>query len=190
MSSTIMKRIFPGSVVVWLVGLVSGLLLVTGCTDGSGGFVIAPTPLPPSGPVVVTDLILSPGNEVPPVQVASEATGFATVRLNLGANELSVEGAFAGLTSPLIELGDLDPDNFLPSSAHLHLAQPEAGQSFSEATGPIVFGLAVINNNTIARTVDLTPEQVDSFLAGAFYINIHTEANPAGELRAQIEFPL
>jgi hypothetical protein len=26
-------------------------------------------------------------------------------------------------------------------------------------------------------------------LAGAYYINIHTQANPPGELRAQVVFP-
>jgi hypothetical protein len=36
---------------------------------------------------------------------------------------------------------------------------------------------------------NLTPEQVSSFLAGAYYINIHTQANPPGELRAQVVFP-
>lgn len=48
-------------------------------------------------------------------------------------------------------------------------------------------GSAVVTLNQTART--LSVEQVSSFLAGAYYLNIHTQANPAGELRAQVVFP-
>jgi hypothetical protein len=32
----------------------------------------------------------------------------------------------------------------------------------------------------------LTPEQATQLLGGQWYVNIHTEANPGGEIRGQV----
>jgi hypothetical protein len=39
----------------------------------------------------------------------------------------------------------------------------------------------------IAGTAELTAEQLGALIDGKTYINIHTAANPSGEIRGQVE---
>lgn len=165
----------------------AALLFLSGCGSSSNsGTTLLP---PPPGDVVSTAaLTLSPDVEVPPVTVPSAASGSAVVTLNQTARTLRVQGNFTNLTTPLRPIADFGP-------GHIHIAQPAAGQSFTQATGPVIFVLNMLPNpgnqsGNFQLETSLTPEQVSSFLAGAYYINIHTEANPPGELRAQVVFPL
>ncbi|MEZ4931712.1 MAG: CHRD domain-containing protein [Saprospiraceae bacterium] len=44
-----------------------------------------------------------------------------------------------------------------------------------------------VSGNRIRTTLkDLTPDDVSKFLSGAYYINVHTAANPGGEIRGQV----
>lgn len=95
----------------------------------------------------------------------------------------------------------LAADLFLSGCGSSNSATPAPGAVVSTATltlspaaevPPVAVpssasGSAVVTLNQTART--LSVEQVSSFLAGACYLNIHTQANPAGELRAQVVFP-
>jgi CHRD domain len=40
--------------------------------------------------------------------------------------------------------------------------------------------------SAIKGEVTLTPEQAQQFTAGEWYINVHTQANPKGEIRGQV----
>jgi hypothetical protein len=40
--------------------------------------------------------------------------------------------------------------------------------------------------NPIEGQATLTPEQAQQLMAGEWYINVHTRANPNGEIRGQI----
>ena len=40
--------------------------------------------------------------------------------------------------------------------------------------------------NPIKGQATLTPEQAKDFLAGKWYVNLHTQAHPAGEIRGQV----
>jgi hypothetical protein len=40
--------------------------------------------------------------------------------------------------------------------------------------------------NPIKGEATLTPEQAQQFTAGEWYINVHTQANPNGEIRGQV----
>jgi hypothetical protein len=43
--------------------------------------------------------------------------------------------------------------------------------------------------NPIKGQATLTPEQAAQFTAGQWYINVHTQAHPGGEIRAQVTPP-
>jgi CHRD domain len=43
--------------------------------------------------------------------------------------------------------------------------------------------------NPIKGQATLTPEQAKDFLAGKWYVNLHTQAHPAGEIRGQVVPP-
>jgi hypothetical protein len=40
--------------------------------------------------------------------------------------------------------------------------------------------------NPITGTATLTPEQAQQFSAGEWYVNVHTQSHPAGEIRGQV----
>ncbi len=43
--------------------------------------------------------------------------------------------------------------------------------------------------NPITGTATLTPDQAQQFLAGEWYVNVHTQSHPAGEIRGQVVPP-
>ena len=43
--------------------------------------------------------------------------------------------------------------------------------------------------NPIKGQATLTPDQAKEFLAGKWYVNLHTQAHPAGEIRGQVVPP-
>lgn len=112
-------------------------------------------------------------NQVPPV--ASPAMGTMEVTLDEN-NVLTVDGAFSDLSSPLIDVQG--------SSAHIHVGSLDEG-------GPIVFLVNVDadgndRGGTFTLTETLSADQVRVFEAGDYFLNIHTEAYPDGELRGQL----
>jgi CHRD domain len=44
-------------------------------------------------------------------------------------------------------------------------------------------------SNPIKGEATLTPEQAQQMSAGEWYINVHTQANPNGEIRGQVTPP-
>ena len=109
--------------------------------------------------------------------VDSGARGYINARLNLNNNKLKVTAFYRNISSPLLPIAG--------TPAHIHIGEPGAN-------GPVVFGLDVMpnaaSNGKLSGTFTLTDEQVESFLDGDYYVNLHTEKNPMGELRGQIEF--
>jgi hypothetical protein len=63
------------------------------------------------------------------------------------------------------------------TAAHIHAAP--VGEP-----GDVIIPL---DHETLKGTVDVTPEQVALLASGGTYINLHTEANPTGEIRGQIK---
>jgi hypothetical protein len=92
--------------------------------------------------------------------------GTGWVRATLDGNVLVVEGEYSGLGSPA-------------TAAHIHLAPP--GQH-----GPVVFPLefTAAAEGTLSGTFELSDAQMAELLAHNFYVNVHTEANPGGQIRA------
>ena len=106
-------------------------------------------------------------NEVPPVSTDSSGVG----RFSLADDgTLSWEIAVR-------DIADI-------TAAHIHKGAPGTN-------GPPVITLfdgtgSFDPDNPISGDDPLTPEQIDDLLAGNYYVNVHTTANPGGQIRGQI----
>ncbi len=104
-------------------------------------------------------------SEVP--ATTSTATGTADLDYDPGSKKLSWKLTYSGLTGPA-------------TAAHFH-GPAEAGKNA---------GVAVAIPSAAPSPVDgsatLTDAQAADLLAGKLYINIHTAANPGGEIRGQV----
>lgn len=108
---------------------------------------------------------LTGDQEVPAVMTSG--MGLATFNLTPGTNQLEVNVLFDSLSSTV-------------TGAHLHMAS--AGSN-----GGVVVDLGPLRNgNMIRGTVDVSAI-VDALFAGEIYINVHTEDNPGGEIRGQLD---
>jgi len=107
---------------------------------------------------------LKGSNEVPPN--TSPATGKAEATLDTATKELSWKITYADLTGPAM-------------GAHFH-GPSEAGKNAG-----IALPFKTVQS-PIEGTATLTDNQIADLLAGKWYANIHTGANPGGELRGQM----
>jgi len=108
-------------------------------------------------------LSLSGANEVPPV--TSAATGSGT--LSVGD-----DGSLAG---SIVVTG------VEAKAAHIHLGA--AGKN-----GPVIVPLTKDGNAfNVPAGARLDAEQLKAFKAGGLYVNVHSAANPGGEIRAQLQ---
>jgi hypothetical protein len=109
---------------------------------------------------------LKSSSEVP--AKSTDGTGTLTATLDTTTHELTYHVVFDGLTGAA-------------TAAHFHgPAAPgkNAGPQVAVKTTPIV--------SPIDGTATLTPEQSKDLLDGKWYFNIHTAANPEGEIRGQV----
>lgn len=125
------------------------------------------TPLgaPPESPELRLNAVLT-GREVVPAVYDTPATGAATLTLYEG------NGALGYTIDHTVEA---------PTAVHLHLGL--AGES-----GEVMLPLDAAPGH-IAGAVALTPEQARALRDGRAYLDIHSEAHPDGELRAQVTLP-
>jgi len=107
----------------------------------------------------------SGASEVPPT--AGSGSGTLQATLDKQTRVLSWSFTFSGLSGP-------------PTAAHFHgPAMP--GENAGVAI-PIAVGLKSPDNGLVT----LTMAQVEDLLAGKWYLNVHTAANPHGEIRGQV----
>lgn len=107
---------------------------------------------------------LKGSNEVPPN--ASPASGKAEATLDTETRVLSWKVTYADLTGPAM-------------GAHFH-GPTEPGKNAG-----IALPFKTVQS-PIEGTATLTENQATDLLAGKWYANIHTAANPGGELRGQM----
>ncbi|MEC7846866.1 MAG: PQQ-binding-like beta-propeller repeat protein [Gemmatimonadota bacterium] len=95
-------------------------------------------------------------------------TGLGQVRATLDGNRLTVTGTYQGMSSPA-------------TAAHLHFGTPGR-------PGPLAQPLEVTTSpeGEVTGTAELTDQQVGALQAQSLYVQIHSEDNPAGELRGWI----
>ena len=107
---------------------------------------------------------LKGGNEVPPNN--SPGSGNAEATFDTNTKVLTYTVTYSGLSGPAL-------------GAHFH-GPSEPGKNAGIA---LPFKSA---QSPIQGTATLTDAQAADLLAGRYYINIHTAANPAGEIRGQV----
>ncbi len=114
------------------------------------------------------------GDAERPDPVESDAMGTGTFSLNADETQLSYSVSASGLSGDVI-------------GAHFHFSADGASGS-----GGIVFAItdSIVNDgNGGAEAVgvwDLTAEDVLNLRLDYIYVNLHTEANPAGEIRGNL----
>jgi hypothetical protein len=104
-------------------------------------------------------------SEVPPN--ASAGTGTADIDYDAATKKLSWKLSYSGLTGPA-------------TAAHFH-GPAEPGKNAGVAVA--------IPNATTSPTegsATLTDAQAADLMAGKYYVNVHTAANPGGEIRGQV----
>src|SRR6195952_548604 len=103
--------------------------------------------------------------EVPPN--TSAATGSADIDFDAASKKLSWKITYSGLSGPA-------------TAAHFH-GPAEAGKNA---------GVAVAIPNATSSPAEgsatLTEAQAADLMAGKYYVNVHTAANPGGEIRGQV----
>jgi hypothetical protein len=104
-------------------------------------------------------------SEVPPT--TSTGTGTADIDYDAATKKLSWKVTYTGLTGPA-------------TAAHFHGPAGPADKA----------GVAVAIPNATTSPVEgsavLTDAQAADLTAGKYYVNIHTAANPGGEIRGQV----
>jgi Cu/Zn superoxide dismutase len=106
---------------------------------------------------------LTAGAEVPPTD--SQATGTADVTVDTDAMTVSWT----------VEVKDLSGD---PVAAHIH------GPAATDENAPPVIDMS---EAIMAGDADISQEQIDAMKDGKYYVNVHTEKYPDGEIRGQLE---
>jgi hypothetical protein len=110
------------------------------------------------------------GGEVPPVNSSGTAHLHAT--LNTENNTLTWSVSYSGLSGA-------------PIGAHFHGPVSYIGMT-SEQNAPIQVGTAGKLGSPFKGSTTITDTQAKDLKDGRWYFNIHTPANPAGEVRGQI----
>ena len=116
-----------------------------------------------SAAAIAADVKLSGDQEVPPVKSAGSASGAITI---------GDDGAVSG---------SVTATGFTPTAAHIH--QAAAGKN-----GPVIVPFTKEGDKFSAPAgAKLTPDQLKAYKAGELYVNVHSAANPGGEVRAQLK---
>jgi len=107
---------------------------------------------------------LAGDQEVPAVTTAAKGSGTVMV-----GDDMSVKGSITttGITA---------------TAAHIHMAA--AGKN-----GPVIVPMVKSGDSgwTFAPDAKMNADQMKAFKAGETYINVHSAANPGGEIRGQLK---
>lgn len=114
---------------------------------------------------------LTGAQQAPPVQ--TNGTGKADLTYNSSSRVVTWSISYSGLSSAA-------------TMAHFH------GPAAPGANGPVVIWLSKQGTppvSPIKGEATLTPAQADQFTSGMWYINLHTQDHPGGEIRGQVVLP-
>ncbi|MGG9962246.1 CHRD domain-containing protein [Ferruginibacter sp. SUN106] len=119
-------------------------------------------PAPAADPTTTFKATLSGASEVP--ANASTATGTATLTFNTVTKVFTVTVTYSGVTA---------------NNGHIH--QGAAGVS-----GPVIFPFASLTSPISYTSAALDATQESNLNGNLYYVNIHSAAFPAGEIRGQL----
>jgi len=114
----------------------------------------------PSG----SNVMLSGAQEVPPVNTAATGSGTITVLMDRSVS------------------GTVTTTGIVGTAAHIHLAAP--GQN-----GPVIVPLNKTGDNawSVPPSIRFNDAQYEAYRLGNLYVNVHSAANPDGEIRGQVK---
>lgn len=142
---------------LWLTGLVGVVVVAAAC---------AQTTQPP-GPSTTSssgsNVVLSGTQEVPPVTTAATGRGTITVLMDRSVS------------------GSVTTSGVAATAAHIHMAP--LGQN-----GPVIVPLNKTADNvwSVPPNIRFNDAQYEAFRLGNLYVNVHSAANPNGEIRGQL----
>ena len=108
---------------------------------------------------------MNASSEVPPNM--TRGTGMAEAWLDKTSNLLKWKITYSGLSGPA-------------TAAHFH-GPAEAG-----ANAGVAVAIPNAGTSPVEGSATLTDAQAADLMAGKYYINVHTAANPGGEIRGQV----
>ena len=113
----------------------------------------------PSG----SNVMLDGKQEVPPVNTTATGSGTITVLMDHSVSGTVTTSGVAG------------------TAAHIHLAA-------KGANGPVIVPLNKTGDNTwaVPPGIRFNDAQYEAYKLGNLYVNVHSAANPGGEIRGQI----
>jgi hypothetical protein len=101
---------------------------------------------------------------------SSPGSGSMEATLDKQTNVLNWTVTYSGLTGPV-------------KAGHFH------GPASAGANAGVALGFSGSVESPIMGSATLTPAQVADLVAGKWYVNLHTAANPGGEVRGQVTAP-
>ena len=110
------------------------------------------------------EVSLRGANEVPPVTTSASGSGTVTIKDD---RSVSAKITATGMTA---------------TAAHIH-------EAAAGSNGPVIVPFTKTADNTFEAPpgAKLTDAQYASYKAGKLYVNVHSAANPGGEIRAQLK---
>jgi hypothetical protein len=107
---------------------------------------------------------LTGDDEIPVVKTNASGTGTIAV-----GDDKSVKGS-------------VNTTGIKSTAAHIHVGAPGAN-------GPVIIPLTRNGDNewVVPTGAKLSDDQFESYKAGNLYVNVHSAANPGGEIRGQIK---
>jgi hypothetical protein len=145
---------------MWAAGVaVAAIVFVNGCAEQRSSM-----SKKMESAAASTGTVLSGSQEVPAVN--TQASGVSTITV-IGDKVMTGSVKTTGITA---------------TAAHIHMAA--SGQN-----GPVIIPLAKSGDDTwsVPGNTVLSSAQFDAYRAGNLYVNVHSAANPGGEIRAQLK---